>query len=524
MTTAPSSAASNALQQGRLALAVSLGEEWWLDALERADELQQACALLHLARCDTWLNQRAAARARSEQAVRLFRQQGDAAGEAAALSVLSHSASLSGEHEEAVEAALLGVGLARASRDAGALALAQQDLGQALMWARSHERAAEALRKAVDACHACKPPRHPLRACLALACNELMRLAEQRERLGAAVTLGMLDAHLLHARHLLDEQAEPDPAELLQWQLMSALRRVWKGEAELARRELLALAPLRVRVGREHWMSLVVLVVQAEQAWLGGDPALALHHAEQVVVEADRLKHEPLAQLGEALASRIEEAQGRSGEALLRLRRLRVREARVRVQRLDSRAEAVQWQLEARRSAADRDLLASEAQRLEKLSMEDALTGLANRRAFERQLQVLVEARPPPQACVALIDVDHFKQINDGHSHLVGDRVLTQIARLLREHVREHDLAARLAGDEFVLLLRGASEAVAQRACERLRDGVRRHDWTALAPGLAVGISVGFAPLRPGDSVESLLARSDAAMYAAKRSRDAVHP
>ena len=120
---------------------------------------------------------------------------------------------------------------------------------------------------------------------------------------------------------------------------------------------------------------------------------------------------------------------------------------------------------------------------------------------------------------LALIDVDHFKQVNDRHSHLVGDQVLSQIARLMRQHVREHDVAARLAGDEFVLLLRGATEEVAQQACRRLDEAVRRHDWNAVSDGLRVSISIGAAQRQEGDTLETLMARSDAAMYAAKRER-----
>jgi diguanylate cyclase (GGDEF)-like protein len=179
----------------------------------------------------------------------------------------------------------------------------------------------------------------------------------------------------------------------------------------------------------------------------------------------------------------------------------------------------VQWQLDARRSERDRAQLADQAQRLEKLSMEDPLTGLANRRSFEAQADAVLQAGGV--VSVALIDVDDFKQVNDRHSHLVGDQVLSQIARLMRQHVREQDLAARLAGDEFVLLLRGATAEVAQQACERLCSAVNAHDWSAMAEGLAVSISIGAAQRQDGDTLQTWLARSDAAMYAAKRERHA---
>ena len=189
----------------------------------------------------------------------------------------------------------------------------------------------------------------------------------------------------------------------------------------------------------------------------------------------------------------------------------------MRIASLASREATVQWQLDARRSERDRAQLADEAQRLEKLSMEDPLTELANRRSFEDHARAQLAGGGV--VSLALIDVDHFKQVNDRHSHLVGDQVLSQIARLMRQHVREHDVAARLAGDEFVLLLRGATEEIAQQACRRLDEAGRKHDWNSVSEGLQVSISIGAAQRQDGDTLETLMARSDAAMYAAKRER-----
>jgi diguanylate cyclase (GGDEF)-like protein len=117
---------------------------------------------------------------------------------------------------------------------------------------------------------------------------------------------------------------------------------------------------------------------------------------------------------------------------------------------------------------------------------------------------------------LALIDVDHFKQVNDGHSHVVGDKVLQVIAALLCEHVREEDLAARLAGDEFVLLLRPTELTRASEVCERVRRAVADYNWPAISAGLAVTISIGLAQSRSGDTLETLMHRSDVAMYERK--------
>ena len=128
-----------------------------------------------------------------------------------------------------------------------------------------------------------------------------------------------------------------------------------------------------------------------------------------------------------------------------------------------------------------------------------------------------LERGQPP--CVALIDVDHFKQVNDNYSHQVGDAVLRRIAQILKSHVREDDMAARLAGDEFVIVFKNAELRVAQQVCARIAAAVRAFDWSSIAAGLQSSISVGVAAAVPGDTVESLTHRSDAAMYRDKKAR-----
>jgi diguanylate cyclase (GGDEF)-like protein len=120
---------------------------------------------------------------------------------------------------------------------------------------------------------------------------------------------------------------------------------------------------------------------------------------------------------------------------------------------------------------------------------------------------------------VALLDIDRFKSINDDHSHDVGDAVLRVIAGLLVAHVRETDLPARWGGDEFAILFRNTEEATAKEIVRRIQETVQQHDWAALAPRLKVGISCGVVEARPGDSQQTLVKRSDAAMYAQKHAR-----
>lgn len=160
----------------------------------------------------------------------------------------------------------------------------------------------------------------------------------------------------------------------------------------------------------------------------------------------------------------------------------------------------------------------------------DALTGLRNARYLREYLEREVNraAREGSSLAVLNIDVDHFKPINDRYGHATGDQTLRELADIFRNHVRNYDLAARYAGDEFVVVLARADRVAAEVVATKLRRAVERHvkqlqhhdpDFPPL------GISIGVA-LYPEDAIDiqGLLCRSDAAMYADKRSRRTVPP
>ena len=155
---------------------------------------------------------------------------------------------------------------------------------------------------------------------------------------------------------------------------------------------------------------------------------------------------------------------------------------------------------------------------LSKLADEDALTGLANRRAAERALRIALEGPNPAPLALLFIDIDHFKAINDRFGHGMGDRVLRECAQLMRQGSRSQDVAARWGGEEFLLILVGADAARAGEIAERLRSTVERFDWTALDRSLGVTLSIGLASSgeTKGADATTLFALADSRVYAAK--------
>ncbi|MGM9482433.1 diguanylate cyclase [Roseateles sp. NT4] len=152
----------------------------------------------------------------------------------------------------------------------------------------------------------------------------------------------------------------------------------------------------------------------------------------------------------------------------------------------------------------------------------DALTGMPNRRSLDQTLaaQLSMAEREGRPFAVLMLDLDHFKTVNDTHGHAVGDAVLRAFAQRVQAQLRRSDVCSRYGGEEFAVVLAGTSAALALDTAERLRLAVAG---APLVPGVAVTVSIGVASWRKGDDAAGLLARADAALYAAKRAgRDRV--
>lgn len=157
----------------------------------------------------------------------------------------------------------------------------------------------------------------------------------------------------------------------------------------------------------------------------------------------------------------------------------------------------------------------SQRLRLEELATLDPLTGVQNRRAMEQELQIALERhRRNGATCgIVMLDLDHFKSVNDRHGHEAGDQVLIAFADIVRRSTRQIDRLFRFGGEEFVLLLDPTSTASMQAIATKLCSTVAAELQCA---GQPVTVSIGAASLRPGEDWRSLLARADAALYRAK--------
>ncbi|GAO36933.1 hypothetical protein SCT_2348 [Sulfuricella sp. T08] len=147
----------------------------------------------------------------------------------------------------------------------------------------------------------------------------------------------------------------------------------------------------------------------------------------------------------------------------------------------------------------------------------DTLTGIANRRLFNSFLETEMRraARHHLPLAVMLMDIDHFKQINDGYGHQVGDDVLVELTRLVSNIIREHDFFARWGGEEFVILSPNCDVESMRLLAEKLRAAVETHSFSDIS---RVTCSFGLTEYRAGDSAEDFIGRADAGLYRAKES------
>lgn len=169
------------------------------------------------------------------------------------------------------------------------------------------------------------------------------------------------------------------------------------------------------------------------------------------------------------------------------------------------------------------ETLRSELEVVKEASITDALTGLLNRRAFDNELNNIIEvAEVYPQGVVLLLmDLDRFKRINDNFGHLVGDKVLRYTSALIKQHVDENHLVARYGGEEMAVIMPDTSREKAVEIGNKIRVALEKSRLQRKDNGESIGevtISIGAAKLQPSDTIDTLIGRADECLYKAKES------
>ena len=179
--------------------------------------------------------------------------------------------------------------------------------------------------------------------------------------------------------------------------------------------------------------------------------------------------------------------------------------------------------LEARLNESSREIddLREHLEEVQREAMTDALTGIANRKNFDFTLnqEIAAAAKTSKDLCLLLADIDHFKKFNDTYGHQVGDEALKVFARTLKDGVKGRDTPARYGGEEFAVILPETSLGDAVTVADHIRETLASRELQNRKTGDSYGkvtLSIGVARYRPGESLDALVERADAALYRAK--------
>lgn len=509
-------------------------------AVDPGDERLRAQTLLALARAYPRSGQAQEAARAGCEALLWFEQLDDPAGACDAHSMLALAYALIGVGRESLDHALQALDLARHLRDREREAWALLRVGNAQASLDNPVQARELTQQARELAQQLDLGELDF-ACLSnqafFTLDELEQSRFDEDAGRAVVSRAMAEVLAQQALDLARVQANPYREALALAHLNDAL--LLSGDWQRALPEVAALDAL----AQAHGFPTLQRQARLQQARLAAAQGAWL----TAIAQADTLLREAAGQLlprqRKALLMLLYECHKALGDAaralayleeLMRVERQAVRDAQlVHTQLLMVRDEVQQAVSRAERALAEAQaaklrsaLLEREAKQLQQRlqdtdreAREDALTGLANRRHAEQSLQHCLQMaeRLQQPLTLALLDLDHFKKVNDAHGHACGDAVLRELARLLRDNLPAGALAARWGGEEFLIVLPNSDAASAAATLEALRAAVQTHDWTRLAPKLAVTASLGAAAgaERDGDWARTL-ARADAALYAAK--------
>ena len=487
------------------------------------DRDRLAWALPPLARAYALCEKFEEAEAAANEALAHFRVQGSVRGQAFALNALGVVAVRRGVPSRALEVAGEAVVLARAAEDpilqvriANTLGIVLNDIGRLAEAVQIFE---EGLRAARGFQTEAVVPR--LRSNLALALGRLALKEYDEHGPEASWRPRAERAVELMNQTLLLWREQKKWAEISSALDHLAVAHIVLGDL-VAAHAALDEAESLMDASAPHAM-VFFSCVRARAHLHANEPLLALQAIERGRAAADsRGGHMHMDELYR-LMSLAHESRGEWQEALVSHKRFHELRARLVLERAEQQASALAVALNTERALRQ---VSEERDRAERAHLEarhDPLTGLANRRSFDEFLAgVLPRASDDHPVSLVLIDLDHFKSINDRYRHLAGDAALRWVASHLLAQCRQTDLPARLGGDEFALVL-AAPLSVAHQVCNRLRVAVAERA-TDLPADVTIRLSAGIAEATaPCDAVH-LFKRADEALYAAKAAgRDAVH-
>jgi diguanylate cyclase (GGDEF)-like protein len=427
------------------------------------------------------------------------------AGECDALNRLATALRLAGDHATAIATLEQAEALARASGQAARQAMVLRNIGICCSLVGRHQHAMACLDEAevLLRVHGSDFDRSGARLS---AINARNRLADSLP-VESAERLQILQATLPEWQALAEECAVNGQRRvhaMARGNLAITLAELGRHGEAIA--ELQSLEPAYRALGMRPNEGLCVSKLGRSHHALGDAAAAREVFRRAVSLLDDAGSLDDLQEALEGLSA-AEEACGDAPAALAALRR--VREIERRKSDAAARAAVVQREL--------RIELARLGSQWARHATQDPLTGLANRRALELWMdEQLPRAEQGQPLTVLLMDLDHFKWVNDSFGHAIGDEVLRRVARLVERSCREGDLAVRYGGEEFVLALAGVPLDAALAIAERLRQAIAAEGWEAVAAGLTVSVSTGVAAALEAPTAPSLFALADRRLYAAK--------
>ena len=469
----------------------------------------------------------------ADRAIASWRKQGNSAQEARAQAIRALIEVELGHGEAAAEQSLSALALAQASGSKLALSWALNMVGVVFWYVQQHARAAEHCAQAVALARGAEDPLLVGLCLVNLAGVQQAMAAKAREAGDKRAADACFERALLASREAVSLLLhEGELAQRVICLLNLAVARLARGEIAHAAALLAEVDALpavdgdRVRLFRDE--------VAVEVLLASGRHADALPLIERGLAAAEQASQfeatlNAVRQLAEA-----QERLGLFAEALATFKRRHALEGRLTAERIQQQARMAEVILGLRRLEAEmadvtreresiaRSLAAISRQALDLAQdvRRDALTGISNRRHLD---ETLAATAADARFAVAMIDIDHFKSINDRFSHMAGDVVLRRFAQTLQRCSRPGDIVARFGGEEFVLLMYGADVATGRRICHQLRLALRVLEWEATLPSLTVTASFGLVSSTEASGREALLALADRRLYAAKRGgRDRV--